>query len=101
VNVPLGCGVVYKLYTAGTETVLHSFCKKCADGTLPSSPVVRDKGGNIYGTIESEGQVGYGVVSKIDTGGAKRCCTGGSPFLIFVTREAWRVIRILRKAPRA
>jgi hypothetical protein len=79
VNVPLGCGVVYKLYTAGTETVLHSFCKKCADGTFPSSPVVRDKGGNIYGTIESEGQVGYAVVSKIDTGGRNGAVQEGRP----------------------
>ena len=47
-----GGGVVFKVDTAGTESVLYSFCMQeyCADGAGPVAPVVRDKAGNIYGT---------------------------------------------------
>lgn len=62
-----GCGVVFKLDTAGTETVLHSFWG--SDGTNPVAPVVRDKAGNIYGTASYGGSSGYGTVFKINTAG--------------------------------
>jgi uncharacterized repeat protein (TIGR03803 family) len=61
------CGVVFKVNSAGTETVLHNF--SYSDGAFPSTPVVRDKAGNIYGTTSSGGSAGYGVVFKIDTEG--------------------------------
>ena len=64
---PDGCGVVYKLNTAGTETVLHSFSG--ADGQWPYTPVARDKAGNIYGTTYNGGSYYWGAVFKIDTAG--------------------------------
>jgi uncharacterized repeat protein (TIGR03803 family) len=64
-----GCGVVFKLDTAGTETVLHSFWG--SDGTNPVAPVLRDKAGNIYGTTSRGGSSGYGTVFKIDTAGTE------------------------------
>ncbi|HWY59256.1 MAG TPA: choice-of-anchor tandem repeat GloVer-containing protein [Terriglobales bacterium] len=62
-----GCGVVFKLDTVGTETVLHTFWG--SDGTNPVAPVLRDKAGNIYGTTSYGGSSGYGTVFKIDTAG--------------------------------
>src|ERR1700733_1325531 len=63
-----GCGVVFKLDTAGTETVLHTFSGS-PDGTNPVAPVIRDKVGNLYGTSSYGGSSGNGTVFKIDTAG--------------------------------
>jgi uncharacterized repeat protein (TIGR03803 family) len=63
-----GCGVVFKLDTAGTETVLHTFSGS-PDGTNPVAPVIRDKAGNIYGTSSYGGSSSNGTVFKIDTAG--------------------------------
>jgi len=65
-----GDGVVFKLNTAGAETVLHSFAG--LDGQTPTTPVILDKAGNIYGTTEHGGPGlcgGCGVVFKVDTAG--------------------------------
>jgi uncharacterized repeat protein (TIGR03803 family) len=64
-------GAVFKLNTAGEETVLHSFCTpqspSCVDGDYPDEPLARDGKGNLYGT--AGGGTGYGTVFKIDTAG--------------------------------
>lgn len=46
------CGTVYKFSPDGTESVLYAFCSQpnCADGELPAGNLVRDSGGNLYGT---------------------------------------------------
>ena len=44
-------GVVYKLDTAGHETVLHSFSGG-TDGGDPQAGVIRDSAGNLYGTTQ-------------------------------------------------
>lgn len=49
-----GCGVVYKLTKAGTETVVHSFAGG-ADGANPYAALVTDASGNLYGTTVSGG----------------------------------------------
>jgi uncharacterized repeat protein (TIGR03803 family) len=74
-----GCGVVFKLDTAGNETVLHRFTDR-PDGALPG-PVIRDSKGNLYGTAESGGSSSVGVVFKIDSAGKETVLysfTGGS-----------------------
>ena len=52
-----GCGVVFKLSPGSsgvwTETVLHNFTE--ADGALPSSGLVFDAKGNLYGTTTAGG----------------------------------------------
>lgn len=58
-----GFGVVFKLDTGGTETVLHSFSG--SDGKVPYGTLVRDKAGNLYGTTYEGGAYGGGVVYKI------------------------------------
>jgi uncharacterized repeat protein (TIGR03803 family) len=61
------CGVVFKLDTAGKETVLHRFSGP--DGAFPVTPVVRDTAGNIYGTTSNGGLKNNGTAFKIDTTG--------------------------------
>ena len=59
-------GVVFKLDTAGHETVLYSFTGG-ADGANPNGGVIRDSAGNLYGTTYNGGTSGAGVVFKLDT----------------------------------
>ena len=54
-------GVVYKLDTAGHETVLYSFTGGI-DGGNPSAGVIGDQAGNLYGTTTKGGKYGGGVV---------------------------------------
>jgi len=68
----VGNGVVYKLDTAGHETLLYTFTGG-ADGANPSAGVIRDSTGNLYGTTQYGGTLpgnrGYGVVYKLDATG--------------------------------
>jgi len=65
-------GVVFKIDTSNQEKVLYSFTGH-ADGGTPSSGLVQDPAGNLYGTTEGGGnlcqQAGCGVVFKVDTNG--------------------------------
>ena len=59
-----GVGTVFKMDTAGNETVLYSFTYG-EDGGVPVSGVVRDAAGNTYGTTENGGSFGFGTLFKI------------------------------------
>jgi uncharacterized repeat protein (TIGR03803 family) len=69
------CGVVFKIDTNNTETVLYSFA--CApDGAFPRAGLVMDAQGNLYGTTShggasgtNGGGSGYGTVFKVDSAG--------------------------------
>jgi uncharacterized repeat protein (TIGR03803 family) len=63
-----GAGVVYKVDTAGRETVLYTF-KGGADGKEPVAGVIRDSAGNLYGTTPFGGSSGRGVVYQVDAAG--------------------------------
>jgi uncharacterized repeat protein (TIGR03803 family) len=71
-----GCGTVFKLTPAGSETVLYSFCSRsdCADGRLPGVGLIMDSAGNLYGTTEAGGGVTYG---------------GGTVFKLAPTTNGW------------
>jgi uncharacterized repeat protein (TIGR03803 family) len=74
-----GAGVVYKLDTAGNETVLYTFTGG-ADGARPQASVIRDSKGNLYGTT-SGGAAGYGVVYRLSKAGKEKVLysfTGGA-----------------------
>lgn len=61
---PFACvGVVFRLDTTGSLTVLHTF--RGTDGSLPYAGLVGDQGGNLYGTTSAGGAFGYGVVFKL------------------------------------
>jgi len=49
-------------------SVLYNFCSQpnCTDGRYPNAGVIRDEGGNLYGTTYQGGSTGYGVVFKLD-----------------------------------
>jgi len=86
-----GNGVVFKLDTTGTETVLHSFTGP--DGTLPYAGLVGDKAGNLYGTTAFGGTLGDGTVFKVDTTGTETVlhsftgADGGEPLWAALVRD--------------
>jgi len=79
------CGVVFKLDKKGVLTVLHTFTGG-ADGNNPSATLIRDAGGNLYGTAGLGGDLacgtlGCGTVFKLDPTGTLTVLhtfTGGS-----------------------
>ena len=58
-------GTVFKLDTAGGETLLHSFRGGATDGALPMAGSVRDSAGNLYGTTSIGGAFGKGTIFKL------------------------------------
>jgi uncharacterized repeat protein (TIGR03803 family) len=66
-----GLGTVFKLDSAGTETVLHSFAGGTTDGEYPYGGLLRDKAGNLYGTTEEGGASSLGTVFKLNSAGTE------------------------------
>jgi uncharacterized repeat protein (TIGR03803 family) len=69
-NVPIGCGVVYELsqqHGVWTQTVLHTF--EGPDGAEPSSALVFDTQGNLYGSTQIGGANGGGTVFEMSPSG--------------------------------
>jgi len=62
-----GFGVIYEISPAGAETVLYSF-PGGFNGSSPTTGVLRDSAGNIYGTAGG-GVDGWGVVYVVYTNG--------------------------------
>jgi uncharacterized repeat protein (TIGR03803 family) len=71
----LGCGVVYQLSQAGTETVLFAFFNsqnpQTYEGIRPFGPVLRDANGNLFGTTDGFGQKMTGSVFELTAGGSE------------------------------
>jgi uncharacterized repeat protein (TIGR03803 family) len=70
-----GCGVIFKLDTAGNETILHTF-RGIPDGAEPGyGSLIRDDKGNLYGTTTQGGSAycnapnGCGIVFGLSTAG--------------------------------
>jgi uncharacterized repeat protein (TIGR03803 family) len=59
-----GSGAVFKVTTAGNETVEYSF-DGAASGAYPNGGLVRDVEGNLYGTAYQGGAYNYGTIFKI------------------------------------
>jgi uncharacterized repeat protein (TIGR03803 family) len=64
-----GNGVVYKIDSTGSETVLHDFGGRPADGAHPKAGVIFDGSGNLYGTTSKGGAYGEGTVFELDSTG--------------------------------
>ncbi len=59
-------GVVFKVnIRTKKEAVLYSFGSVSGDGEFPSSGLVRDKKGNLYGTTQNGGSAGVGTVFEL------------------------------------
>jgi len=67
-------GTVFKLDTAGKETVLYSFTGG-ADGGYPYAGLVLDAQGNLYGTTYGGGAAGFGTVFKLTPAAATTTTT--------------------------
>jgi len=65
-----GNGTVFKLTSAGVETVLYSF-KGGVDGRLPQERLIMDSAGNLYGTTSRGGVRNRGTVFKITPDGSE------------------------------
>ncbi len=52
-------GTVFEVSPTGSETVLHRFGASKSDGKLPTSGLVIDKKGNLYGTTSAGGGDGF------------------------------------------
>jgi len=61
-----GCGVVFKVSSAGVETVLHTFTGP--DGEGPGAGLVASKG-KVYGETTGGGTDSFGVLFDLSTGG--------------------------------
>ena len=73
-------GVVFKVTPSGQETVLYSFTG-LSDGGGPSTGVIFDPEGNLYGTTSYGGTYNVGVVYKLTPAGQETTLysfTGGS-----------------------
>jgi uncharacterized repeat protein (TIGR03803 family) len=68
-GVSFGYGTVFKLDSAGNETVLHSFTNSGDDGATPFADLIRDKAGNLFGTTFAGGASNAGTVFKLDSSG--------------------------------
>jgi uncharacterized repeat protein (TIGR03803 family) len=79
------CGVVFKLDSTGTESVLHTFTGG-SDGAIPFAGLIMDGRGNLYGTTAEGGSICIqsftcGVVFKLDGSGGETVLynfTGGT-----------------------
>jgi uncharacterized repeat protein (TIGR03803 family) len=64
------CGVVFKLAPDGTETVLHNFAG-APDAASPSSSLVLDRHGNLFGVTYLGGRSNRGAVFQISPDGTE------------------------------
>jgi uncharacterized repeat protein (TIGR03803 family) len=63
-----GYGTVFKVNTAGKESILHTF-QAGQDGAEPVAPLVSDDQGDLYGTTAGGGSPGLGVVFRLSRDG--------------------------------
>jgi uncharacterized repeat protein (TIGR03803 family) len=97
-----GAGTVFKVETAGNETILYNFCPSFAcggqDGLAPFASLSRDSAGNLYGTTLLGGFFSEGVVFKLDPTGKETilhsfngASDGGAPYSGLVLDEAGNI----------
>jgi uncharacterized repeat protein (TIGR03803 family) len=65
------CGNVFKTTPSGTTATVYNFCSQpnCADGVLPTTPLVQGSDGNFYGTTGGGAGNYYGTIFKLTPGG--------------------------------
>jgi len=73
------CGTVFRIDSAGKETVLYRF-QGGDNGSDPFAGLVRDAKGNLYGTTQGNGYIGgSAVVFKVDPNGQETTFDIASP----------------------
>src|SRR5579863_9600424 len=63
-------GTIFKVTSAGTLTVMHTFTGGTTDGCRPLAPPIQGADGNLYGTSSFCGTNNYGTVYKMTLAGA-------------------------------
>jgi uncharacterized repeat protein (TIGR03803 family) len=66
-TLPQGCGVVFKLDTAGSNYTVRYTFKGGTDGSGPQGSLVLDSAGNLYGATQGGGASMHGTIFKLDT----------------------------------
>ena len=66
-------GIIFRISSSGTYTILHSFVGSANDGAYPEAGLVQGSDGNFYGTTSQGGPstncpYGCGVVFQLDVG---------------------------------
>ena len=64
-----GLGTIFQLSSGGKETLSHSFAGAPTDGWYPSTALIADTSGNLYGTTVSGGASNLGTVFELDAAG--------------------------------
>jgi uncharacterized repeat protein (TIGR03803 family) len=65
-----GYGTIFKINSAGNETILHSFVGSPSDGAYPYlGHLAMDKFGNLYGVTSTGGAANSGALYKLNKGG--------------------------------
>ena len=82
---PNGCGTVFKIDSAGKETVLYRFTGVAGDGMNPEQGLLRDSKGNLYGTTFQGGTYdtsgnSYGIVFKLTPAGKETVLHSFNPY---------------------
>ena len=70
----IGCGVAFELTPSGgtwTGSVIHAFAGYNQDGQFPTSGMIFDAAGNLYGTTFQGGTIGNGTVYELTPSGSK------------------------------
>ena len=65
-------GTVFRITTAGQETVLYSFAGGTGDGYQPYAPLVQGSDGNLYGSTEHGGSYNDGVIFEVSLAGVEK-----------------------------
>jgi uncharacterized repeat protein (TIGR03803 family) len=66
-----GCGTLYKINAARSETILHAFAGPSNDGSYPFARVLLDGRGSIYGTTWAGGTFDLGTVFTVSDDGTE------------------------------
>jgi uncharacterized repeat protein (TIGR03803 family) len=85
-------GTIFEISSAGEFKLLYTFCSRpnCNDGSFPLSGPMQARNGNLYGTTNTGGFHGGGIVYEITTAGLFKvlynfcsqagCADGSNPF---------------------
>ena len=62
-------GTVFRVTPSGGFASLYSFCAQadCADGSMPTAPLIQDTDGDLYGTTTTDA-TGFGTIFRLSVG---------------------------------
>jgi uncharacterized repeat protein (TIGR03803 family) len=76
-----GCGIVFKVASDGTESILYTFTGG-SDGGRPNGSLLADKAGDLYGTTVAGGYTG-GLCYSFGCGSVFKLAPGGTETVLY------------------